>query len=102
MLLRFLRRDPLGALTDFTERADLHTGAASGELPYAAEDLIWGIGQLRDQIAEPPSASLPVRAWIGAQDALLDAGALRDQWPEVTVLPGAGHDLSDLLKEVSA
>ncbi len=102
-LLRWLRRDPLAALQDFYPRAGL--GEPPSELPYAQEDLIWGIEQLAE-IAQPSPADAnharahKLTALAGDADPLLDPEGLRADFPALRVVPGAGHALGDFRKEL--
>ncbi|MDP0495366.1 MAG: alpha/beta fold hydrolase [Verrucomicrobiota bacterium JB024] len=117
-LLRWLRRDPLAALQDFYQRAGL--GEPPAGLPYAQEELVWGIEQLaevaqpglagqtdpypKNEYASPASAARDSRCLtvlVGDQDTLLDAEALRADFPMLTVVPGAGHALADFRKELT-
>jgi hypothetical protein len=117
-LLRWLRRDPLAALQDFYQRAGL--GEPPAGLPYAQEELVWGIEQLAN-VAQPGLSgqsdaypkneyTLPddetrnerrLTALAGDRDALLDAEGLRADFPMLTVVPGAGHALADFRKELT-
>jgi hypothetical protein len=118
ILLRWLRRDPLAALQDFYQRAGL--GEPPAELPYAQEDLIWGIEQLADmahpglsgrsdvypknEYTSPDDVARDERrvtALVGDQDSLLDPEGLRADFPMLTVVPGAGHALADFRKELT-
>lgn len=98
-LLRWLRRDPLAALNDFYQQAGLEVDSVK-TLPYKVEDLIWGIEQLQSTSVEY-SRWKNVRALIGERDALLDPVMMQQLWPELTILPNAGHDLNELLKEAA-
>lgn len=101
ILLRWLGRDPLAALLDFGQQAGMPPPPPGPlELPYPVEDLIWGIEYLRGHSAAPPTGS-HVEALVGSADALLDATRLGELWPQLKVVTGAGHDLCQLLPEVS-
>ncbi|WP_309397518.1 hypothetical protein [Cerasicoccus maritimus] len=99
VLLRWLLRDPIDALNDFYQTAGLK---ASVDVmpPYDVDDLIWGI----EQLAAPGVDYWRwehVHACLGERDALLDAAQLQQLWPELVILPDAGHDFSELLEEVA-
>lgn len=99
-LLRWLQRDPLAALNDFYQQAGLSVDQAD-TLPYKVDDLIWGIEQLQTtSVAHWRREQF--RALVGERDALLDPVMLQQLWPELTILPGAGHDLHELLKEATS
>jgi len=95
-----LRQDPLVAVNDFYQRAGLNVDKAK-TLPYKVEDLRWGIQQLREAAAIHWRYA-QIQAFVGEGDLLLNAAILQQQWPEVVILPGVGHDLSDLLLEAAA
>ncbi len=93
-VLRWLKRDPLGAVNDFRARAGL--GEALDSLPSREEDLAWGIDLLATQVADG-EVEERFRMYIGAEDPLLDADAVSRGLPRTTVLPNAGHGLHGLL-----
>jgi hypothetical protein len=94
-LARWLARDPSAALQDFYARAGLDVPA---ELTPkgTAEELPWGLVRLANDRVEPP---LPdgLRAWCGADDALLDARKLQTLEPRVRVVAGATHHPAALI-----
>lgn len=99
-LVRWLKRDPLAALNDFYSQAGLGLRAID-ELPYSSDEMIWGIQQLQGPAVE--HWRLPnIQALIGERDILLNAAMMQALWPELTILPNAGHDLSELLTEAAA
>lgn len=102
-LIKWLRRDPLAALQDFYQRAGL--GEPPTELPYAQEDLVWGIEQLAT-VAQPVqtdcgAAMGHLTALVGGGDPLLDAELLREDFPALQIVEGAGHALTDFRKELA-
>lgn len=104
LLLRRLRTAPLTAVADFYTQSVLSLPAPQ-ELPYAADALTWGIEQLAQTQVEldaleaflDANAPLALRAWVGADDALLDATRIAELLPHCKVLGGAGHDFDALL-----
>ncbi|MBC2593635.1 hypothetical protein H5P28_05105 [Ruficoccus amylovorans] len=117
-LLRWLRRDPLAAVSDFYDRSGL--GVPPSTLPYTPEHLIWGIEQLatvaqsaldlqsasdgdpaRARPTVSGTAQANVIALAGDCDALLDADGLRGDFPDLQVVAGAGHALADFRKELA-
>ena len=93
---RWLLRDPLAALNDFFERAALAYRAT--ELPYAKEDLLWGLEQLMANT--DAGIARGCTAVLGLEDPLLDAEALAGFFEKTERLPGVGHDLAGLLRGV--
>ncbi len=96
-LLRWLRRDPRAALADFYHRSGLNLPAPE-DLPYAVEDLSWGIEQLAE--TELPVAIHEEVALVGDADALLAHAPLAEEFSRLEVVSGAGHDLGDFRKEL--
>ena len=95
-LQRWLRRNPLDALNDFFERAALAYRAT--ELPYAKEDLLWGLEQL---MADTDAGiARGCTAMLGLEDPLLDTEALSGFFEKTERLSGVGHDLAGLLRGV--
>ncbi|MEM9157939.1 MAG: hypothetical protein AAGB46_02730 [Verrucomicrobiota bacterium] len=95
-LLRWLQKDPLAALGDFYARAGLDRKTPT-ELPYALEDLVWGIERLLSDSVKGDALGR-ARAFVGAEDALLDATEIRRMYPNVEVIEGATHELRGLLE----
>lgn len=100
ILLRWLKRDPIAALRDFSSTADMPETEQITTLPYDLDQLIWGIEYLRDYSAEVPTGG-QIKAVLGDRDSLLDAARMSAIWPELKVVPHAGHDLTGLLPEVT-
>ena len=93
--VRYLRKDPLAAVNDFFERADLGLFAAA--LPYSVEDLAWGLEVLQSEtVSEADVANLNHRIILGERDPLLDANQITECFPKATILE-AGHRFEDLL-----
>lgn len=92
--LRWFRRDPIAALNDFYHRAGLSL-TLNDALPYAAEDLSWGLDVL---LGEPPPIPQddPGLAVMGAIDPLVDAEQVKAFFPRSVVVEGAGHRLDEL------
>ncbi|WP_269540862.1 hypothetical protein [Cerasicoccus fimbriatus] len=99
VLLRWLRRDPLAALQDFYQQAGIARDA-SEVLPYDFDALYWGIEQLAGPGVEHWRRD-NIRACVGERDHLLDAVQLQQRWPDLLILPDAGHDFKELLQEVA-
>lgn len=99
-LLRQLKRDPLGSLHDFYDRAGI-AAAKPTELPQSLDDLCWGIERLLHDHADSAGLSR-AECYVGADDQLLDAGLLATLYPTVKVVPGSGHDLGGLVAKVGA
>jgi hypothetical protein len=98
---RHLRRDAPGALLQFAQLS----GLAALNIPAPPDELSathlatldTGLGWLEDWTAPlPPPASW--RGWVGDVDTLLDSQHLRDLWPALRVVPGAGHAPGPLLR----
>ncbi len=68
-------------------------------LPYSVDSLVWGLEMLATQSA-PEKAFQRVHAVIGEADSLMDAGALRNSFPDHTSVTH-GHDYNDLLPLVA-
>ncbi|GHB95044.1 hypothetical protein [Cerasicoccus arenae] len=99
ILLRWLRRDPVAALNDFYQQGGIQCSVE--QPPYSIEDLIWGIEQLQGSSVDYWRWE-NVRGCIGEADALLNGAFMQQVWPELTILPDAGHDLTELIKETAA
>lgn len=95
-LARWLKTDREAALKDFYARADL-TGCEAGAICAPVETLNWGLDQLARGRVEPPLPS-GWRAYVGADDALLEAAELRRQDPTVVTVPGATHHPEALIR----
>jgi hypothetical protein len=91
---RWLARDALSALNDFYERAGLALRAS--ELPYEKEVLDWGLEQLMADVSDKCAADC--RAYVGAEDALLDSSEIVSIFYKTEQLAGVGHDLAGLLQ----
>ena len=96
VLLRQLRRRPVQAVDDFYLRAGLPLKCENEALPASVETLIWGIEQLmvRSAPADGDPASF---AYVGSRDPLLDAASLVREWPQLSVLADATHELESLV-----
>lgn len=86
---------PEAALKLFYRLAGL-VGEAALPLPYAAEDLDWGLARLADLQVEPGRCRR-VTAVIGENDPLLDSRVLREFFDRPVCVP-TGHDYNDLLR----
>ncbi len=95
ILLRTLKSDPLRAINDFYKRAGLDIQEQQ-TLPYALEDLTWGIETLLSE-SVTPEAFEGMRGFIGRHDPLLDAATIQTQLPELTLVPQADHRLETLI-----
>lgn len=104
-LRRWLRSDPTAALADFYQRAGLALPAPVG-LPYAPAELAEGLDYLESVVpltgATARFASPSLRLFAGACDPLLDSRRLREVLPGLTMVPGAGHDLADFVREIAS
>lgn len=98
VLERRLAKEPFKALDGFYKRAGIDLPRPV-ELPYALPDLQWGLTQLAR--LEPTPARSPVKANIGAKDALLDAVAVRNSLGSEIFPLNCGHDFIALLRETS-
>lgn len=98
-LRRWLQRDDIAATKDFIARAGLcsRSNEVSGLL---GADLIWGIDRLINDSVKTGSLC-DLEGWIGGKDRLLNADRVREMYPSINVLPLAGHDLGELLKEAN-
>lgn len=96
-LARWLKTDRKAALTDFYARAGL-TGCGVGD--SSAEVLQWGLGRLTsDRVNLPLPAGW--RAYVGANDELLDAEELVRHVSGVIRVPGATHHPEALIRKWS-
>ncbi len=88
-LARWVRRDPVAALADFYARAGLPGCELAGPL-VCTEGLQWGLDKLAQDRFDAPWP----RGWtgyVGAEDALLDAGVLVRMQPALNAVAGASH-----------
>lgn len=120
LLLRRLRVAPLEAVVDFYLQSGIALTVPQA-LPYAAEDLLWGIEQLAQTSVSgatvaalaaaaqaqgggdvavqeaSPLEGIACRCWVGAADALLDGARIAPLLPDCCLLPGVTHDFESLL-----
>src|SRR5690606_8031234 len=95
-LVRWLQRDPQAALADFYQRAKLPI-APPRNIPYAMNDLLWGLNLLANEQTETRLPS----GWnglVGSNDPLLDSAKLLELEPRLTLVENAGHDPKRLLE----
>ncbi len=94
-LARWVRRDPVAALADFYARAGL-SGCETADPNVSAEELQWGLDKLAlDRFDAPWPQGWT--GYVGADDALLDAGVLVRIQPALNAVDGAGHHPDVLL-----
>ncbi len=91
---RWLKRDATQAVSDFYKRAGLNI-KLQDELPYALNDLIWGIETLLGASAPLPDGN-PGYAVFGSKDPLIDSNVTKQFFPMHTVREGSGHRLESL------
>lgn len=98
-LERRLGADPAAALAGFYRLASLDVPAADFPVDRLGQ-LAWGLARLREDEVRPP---LPAgwRGWCGDQDALLDAGRLREIDPAIRIVPSAGHHPAALIENLA-
>ena len=94
VLIRWLRRDPLAAIHDFYQQAELPIGPLA-ELPYALTELLWGLDALLT-LQVPLTVAQDSVCVVGAQDRLLDSDYLRTQLPHTVVVANGTHDIQTL------
>lgn len=94
-LKRWVKREPLAALTDFYARAKLPLGPPA-DLPYPLDDLLWGLDRLAHDTTEPQLPP-PWSGLIGAKDPFLDSRRLCAFEPKLKVVQDAGHAPAPLL-----
>ena len=97
-LLRWLKHDPVAAISDFHKRIGVEAPAQS-EQPDIPK-LAWGLEQMlapAPPLRPPPSESIAV---AGKKDPLLDTDALKKNLPGLHVIE-SGHQLEPLLAAVS-
>lgn len=91
-LVRWLRGDPVAALTDFYARAGLDVPPEL--VPSSAtEDLLWGLAHLETVRIEPPPPR-DWRLWCGTADPLLDASRMSEIAPDIRQVDGTHHPLA--------
>lgn len=105
-LQRWLEKDPVAALADFRQRAELKPVSGT-DLPYEKEYLQAGLSIL----TEPAGISLisfarqglPVgwEAYVGAEDRLLNPEGVCQAIVGCQIVEGVGHDLADFLNDSS-
>ncbi|MCC6491468.1 MAG: hypothetical protein IT424_00420 [Pirellulales bacterium] len=96
-MIRRLARDPRAAVAEFYQSAAL-TIEPPAELPYALDELAWGLEQLYQPPGEVRLAAFRhATALAGSRDPLIDAPQLGRQWSQLRVIAGADHNLSPLL-----
>jgi len=92
-------RNPSGTLRLFQRVAGL-PGLVTDPLPYAAEELAWGLDALGTLRAKAPTIRR-ARCYTGANDPLLSAAQLALHINALHLMEGEGHDFRQLLPAVS-
>ena len=101
-LRRRLAKEPGAALVDFYQRAGLDLPAPA-DLPYPLADLLEGLDLLAsaEPLAQSAIGNLQSAILLaGANDPLMDNTRLAELLPGLRILPGAGHDLADFVREI--
>lgn len=75
-------------------------GLITDPLPYAAEELAWGLDALGELRADPANVRR-ARLYAGARDPLVAAERLREHTDSLHVAADAGHDFRQLLPVVA-
>ncbi len=92
-------RNPSGTLRTFLRLAGL-PGLVTDPLPYAAEELAWGMDALGTLRAKPATIRR-TRCYAGTNDPLLSFEQLALHIGALRLIEGAGHDFRQLLPAVS-
>ena len=100
-LQRTLARNSLRTLNDFYTTADLDI-PRQDSLPYALEDLSWGLDILLNESVTPETFKEDIHGFIGSDDPLIDANILQAHLPEVTLVQKAGHQLEPLIRAMQS
>ncbi len=95
MLKRWLSNKPLPAIYDFYARAKLGEGKLN-DLPYAIDDLIWGIDVLINDAVDCVDLD-NVLLYGGARDPLLDFSIMQPFLPKLEIVKQADHKLEDFI-----
>ena len=98
-LQKLLRENPVNAINDFYNRAGLDLNCADS-LPYAQEDLEWGIKVLIEHSARRDKRTF-AQVIVGEDDPLINARKLSRFFSGMDIIPGAGHNLKELLPFVA-
>ncbi|MFT3869498.1 MAG: hypothetical protein QM715_13670 [Nibricoccus sp.] len=97
---RNLAVDASAAVCDFSKRANL---SAPTTHPPLKDEFTEGLTFLNDvSLSKVPDEVRTWHAYVGALDSLVDAIELARHWPELRIVPQAGHDPKALLAAVSA
>jgi hypothetical protein len=97
---RGLAADPRAVVLDFAKRAGLTLPPAQ---PPVSAELAEGLEWLQGSgLSTLPAPAAQWKAFIGADDRLVDPGALAVHWPGLRVVAGAGHDPAALLVALAA
>jgi len=96
---RRCRHDPAAAVADFYRRSGLENivPAVSNLTASQTAALDTELGWLENWRAPAP----PPKHWLGfagENDALLDAGKLKEKWPDLRIVPATGHAPGPLLR----
>lgn len=94
-LQRILKNTPLRTINDFYKIAGLDI-PQQDHLPYALEDLSWGLEVLLNESVTPESFK-GMHGFIGRDDPLLDATVLQTQLPALNTVTQADHCLEPLV-----
>jgi hypothetical protein len=100
MMRKKFDRNPSGMLRLFQRMAGL-PGLVSDPLPYAVEELAWGLDALGTLRAAPGTVRR-TRCYTGTRDPLLSAEQLALHIDALHLIEGAGHDFHQLLPAVAS
>jgi hypothetical protein len=94
-LLKWIKRDPMGAINDFYDRAQLSLPKGSS-LPYPFEDLVWGL-EVLIQRPEVSSIRFDKTIFLGGRDPLINPHFFLEHFGDTRLLPRSNHNLESYL-----
>lgn|GEM_PF-950666 len=93
-------QSPTSSLKLYLRLAGMNDLAPS-DLPYALEDLAWGLKSLGTAQARSDSTARS-QLFLGTQDPLTNSAQVLSQVPNLISLPGLNHDFRTLIPAVAA
>ena len=98
LIRRWLGKAPITAIADFYQRSQLGK-LTNNTLPYAIDDLMWGIDVLINESVNCPNLK-NVLLYGGRQDPLLNFSQMQACLPNIEIIANADHKLENFIKTI--